>query len=392
MKELLHKQSVLVLLGTGGVGKTTVAAALGLAAADAGLNTAVITIDPSRRLRDALGLRKPGLKPTKLSRTRLAAAGLTPEAQLSALMLDAGAMWNDLVEHLNGDPTTRERILANPFYRRFTEQFPGAETYAALEQLYYLHHERLFDTLIVDTPPAAHALEFLDAPERLIRLLRTRGVHWLFKPPLTVAAMAARFASRAARLVAEQLERFAGLEAVSQAADFFSTASQMVGELEERFERVNRLLQKPYTRFVLVTTAEPQHLAHARRLIEELKARRLRLGAIVINRFADDMTCSALVAGYAQEPPHLQEIAALRGLISEMPSPKPGMRALIEHLDNYRAQTQERLLAIEHFARSLPRDVILEFVPESPSKVNDLHGLFEIAARFTIKPKPSDRL
>jgi anion-transporting ArsA/GET3 family ATPase len=385
VKELLNKQSVLILLGTGGVGKTTVAAALGLAAADAGLDTALITIDPSRRLRDALGLRKPGLRPNKLSRARLAAAGLTPAAQLSAVMLDVRAMWDDLVEHLNGARAVRQRILANSFYRRFTEQFPGAETYAALEQLYRLHQDRLFDTLIVDTPPAAHALEFLDAPERLTRLLRTRGVHWLFKPPMAAAGLAARFAGRAARLVAEQLERFAGLAALSQAADFFSTAAQMIGELEERFDRVNRLLHAPCTKFILVTTAEPQRLAHARRLIEELKARRLRLGAIVINRFADERTCSALAEGCTQNPLHLREIASLRELIFEPPLLTAGMRALVEYLDDYREQVQERMAEIARFARDLPSEVNLALAPESPSKVNNLRGLFDMAGRLTAK-------
>jgi anion-transporting ArsA/GET3 family ATPase len=377
---------VLVLLGAGGVGKTTVAAALGLAAADTELNTALITIDPSRRLRDALGLRKPGLRPKKLSHARLCAAGLRPGARLSAVMLDVKAMWDDLVEHLNGDAAVRQRILANSFYRRFAEQFAGSETYAALEQLYRLDQEREFDTLIVDTPPAAHALEFLDAPARLTRLLNTRGVHWLFKPPRTAGGLV-RLAGQAARLVAEQLEHFTGSAALSHATDFFSTAGQVIGELKDRFDRIAGLLSAPRTKFVLVTTAEAQRLAQTRRLIGELKARRLCLGAVVINRFADERACSALIDGCVQKPLYLEEIAALCELISEPPPITSGMRKLIEYLYGYREQTQERAEQIARFARDFSGEASLVLLPESPAKMNDLRGLFGVAGMLTDQHK-----
>jgi anion-transporting ArsA/GET3 family ATPase len=382
VKDLLSKESLLVLLGNGGVGKTTVAAALGLAAADAGLDTALITVDPSRRLRDALGLRKPGLRPHSLSAARLCAAGLKPHARLSAVMLDVRGMWDDLVEHLNGDDATRQRILANLFYQRFTEHFPGSETYAAFEQLYRLEQSHSFDTLIVDTPPAAHALEFLDAPGRISRLLRTRGLNWLLKPPLAVTALAARFAGRAARLVADQLERFTGSSALSDAADFFATATHMLSEVEDRFARVSRLIKAPRTKFVLVTTAETQRMAQTRRLIAELKARRLRLGAVVINRFADEPTCSAVAEGSPHEPLHLREIAALRDL-AQAPSSTPAMRELIEYLDDYREHAQERMEEVARFARDLPSGVALALLPELPSEVGNLRGLFQVSGRLT---------
>jgi len=132
VKELLRKGAIVVMLGTGGVGKTTVAAALGLAAARKGLNTALITVDPARRLREALGLERLSSQPTRLDRHRLRAAGLDSSIRLSAMMLDVKRTWDTLVDEFIKSPEARCRILENQFYRSLTEQFAGAEAYAAL--------------------------------------------------------------------------------------------------------------------------------------------------------------------------------------------------------------------------------------------------------------------
>ncbi len=182
VKELLKQGSTIILLGPGGVGKTTVAAALGIAAARARLDTAMITVDPARRLRDALGLERLTAQPTRIDSRRLAAAGLDPRLKLSAMVLDVKRAWDGLVERFVKTQAARDRILKNPFYRSLTEQFAGAEAYAALEQLYELHCAARFDFEIVDTPPAAHAFEFIQAPAHLIRLLDSRAARWLFIP------------------------------------------------------------------------------------------------------------------------------------------------------------------------------------------------------------------
>src|SRR5215469_15012461 len=128
------------MLGSGGAGKTTIAAALGVAAAREGLNTALITVDPARRLRDALGMQRLSAQPTRLDRRRLLAAGLDSSIRLSAMMLDVKRTWDALVHELVASPEARRRILENPFYRSLTQQFAGAEAYAALAQLDELHH------------------------------------------------------------------------------------------------------------------------------------------------------------------------------------------------------------------------------------------------------------
>src|SRR6516165_10138015 len=196
------------MLGSGGVGKTTMAAALGLAAAREGLNTALITVDPARRLREALGLERLSAQPTKLDRRRLRTAGLDGSIRLSAMMLDVKGTWNAMVEEFVKSPEVRARILGNPFYRSLTQQFAGAEAYAALEQLDRLRRSGQFDIAIVDTPPAAHAFEFFEAPRYLVRLLDSPAARWLFTPDAALSRNALTITSRAARFVIAQLETF----------------------------------------------------------------------------------------------------------------------------------------------------------------------------------------
>ncbi|MGH7248284.1 MAG: ArsA family ATPase, partial [Pseudomonadota bacterium] len=152
MKDLLKQGSIVILLGTGGVGKTTVAAALGIAGAQANLNSALITVDPARRLRDALGVANLGGNPARLGARHLRAAGLDPALPLSAMMLDVKGVWDGIVERFAADPVARKRILENPFYQSLSAEFAGAEAFAALQQLYDLHQSGDFALKVVDTP------------------------------------------------------------------------------------------------------------------------------------------------------------------------------------------------------------------------------------------------
>src|ERR1700756_5620127 len=157
VKDLLKPRSVLVVLGSGGVGKTTIAAALGIAAATARLRTAIITVDPARRLREALGLPRLGGRPTRIDARRLRAAGLDPALKLSAMMLDVKGEWDAMVTEHVADPAIRRSILDNAFYQSLSTRFAGSDAYAALEALHDLHEAGNFDFEVVDTPPAAHA-------------------------------------------------------------------------------------------------------------------------------------------------------------------------------------------------------------------------------------------
>ena len=380
VKELLRKGAIVVMLGAGGVGKTTVAAALGLAAAHQGLNTALITVDPARRLREALGLERLSAAPTRLDRRRLRAAGLDSSIRLSAMMLDVKRTWDALVHEFVESPDARCRMLANPIYRSLTQQFAGAEAYAAFEQLDELHRSGQFDIEIVDTPPAAHAFEFFEAPRRLVRLLDSPGARWLFTPETSLSRGALSLASRAARFVVAQLETFTGTRTLSATSDFFGLAAEAATALRERFHKTDAMLHSARVSFVLVTTPREDHLHHALELAALTERQNFSLRAIVINRLLDERTFTAL-RSRQRDPAHLADIARLRAVLGEKDSKGD---ALINYLEGYR---EHQILEVERavrFAHELPARIALAVTPAVEPAVRDLRSLATLSSSFGV--------
>ena len=385
MKELLKQGATVILLGPGGVGKTTVAAALGIAAARAGSATGMITVDPARRLRDALGLERLTAEPTRIDGRRLAAAGLDRRLKLAAMALDVKGAWNSLIERFVKSAAARERILGNAFYRSLTEQFAGAEAYAALEQLYEMHCARRFEVEVVDTPPAAHAFEFLEAPVHLIRLLDSRAARWLFMPYAAASKAAFGLAGRATRFVVGQLERFAGLRMLTSISEFFGAAAEAAEAITDRFHKVDAMLRAASVHFVLVTTTEEDRLGEAAALVRQMEAAGLRLGAIVLNRMLDERTFDALAESPRRLPEHLAAIARLRGELGQEAAgggdgAPDGLDSLVDHLEEYAGKQRAEIERAARFARELPARVELAIAPEIETGVRDLRTLAKVAA------------
>jgi anion-transporting ArsA/GET3 family ATPase len=380
VKELLKQGSTVILLGPGGVGKTTVAAALGIAAARARLDTGMITVDPARRLRDALGLERLTAKPTRIDARRLAAAGLDSKLKLSAMVLDVKGAWNGLVERFVKTAAARERILKNPFYRSLTEQFAGAEAHAALEQLYDLYCAERFDVKIVDTPPAAHAFEFIQAPAHLVRLLDSQAARWLFIPYAVAGKGLLGFANRAAGFVVEQLERFAGVRTLTSISEFFGAAAEAADAIVARFRKVDAMLHSASVHFVLVTTTEEDRLREAHALVRQMEAEGLRLGAIVLNRMLDERTFDALLAAPRTMPAALAEIPMLRNALQIDGAGDARLDSMVRYLEDYGANQRSEIERAARFARELPATVELAIAPEINAGVRDLRALAKVGA------------
>ena len=386
LSDLLTKGSIPILLGTGGVGKTTIAAALGLAGASAGLETAVITVDPAQRLRDALGLARLGGHPTRIGAKQLRAAGLAPTLKLSAMMLDVKGAWDAVVERFVTDPTTRRRIFDNPFYQSLTMEFAGSEAFAALQQLYDLHQAGAFELEVVDTPPASHSFEFLQAPARMIRLLDSRTARWLFTPSLSAGRIAMKLASNAARFVVRELERVAGKSVLSTIADFFAAMADSMDSIVDRLRKTEALLRSPSVRFILVTTAEADRLRQARELIDEMDSEKLKLSAIVINRFLDERTWHSIADTSGDPLGHLEEISELRNEVNSRAhrdGDGASLARIVDYFEQYRAQTLDEIRRVADFARGLPAHVKLAIAPRIEAGVLDLGALARVAGYVT---------
>jgi anion-transporting ArsA/GET3 family ATPase len=393
LKDLLTRGSIPILLGTGGVGKTTIAAALALAGASAGLNTAVITVDPSERLRDALGLARLGGQPTRIGRRQLAGAGLDPNLQLSAMMLDVGGAWDAIIERFVADPKMRRAVFENPFYKSLTAEFAGSEAFAALQRLYDLHQTGAFELEVVDTPPASHSFEFLQTPARMIRLLDSRTARWLFAPSLSMGRIAMKVASETARFVVRELERFAGGNVLSTISDFFAAMAESMDAIVDRLHKTEALLHSPSVKFVMVTTAEPDRIRQARELVAQMESEGLKLSAIVINRFLDERTFretalavreSSTIADSGARPlSHLAEISELRASIAKDGAEANGFGRLVDHFEEYRDRTLGEIERVAAFARELPSGVKLAVAPEIEAGVRDLAALSRVAGYVT---------
>lgn len=379
MKQFLKAGHTIILLGTGGVGKTTIASALGIASAESGRITAVITIDPARRLREALGLRHLDGRPARIDKRRLERAGLDPELGLFAMVLDVKRQWDALVERFITDPATRTHILANRFYRTLAGQLAGSDAYAALEQLYDIHGSKRFENAIVDTPPAAHAFEFIQAPGRMARLLDS-GAARLFSaaPSLLGSGLTLRFARRATRFVIDELEHFTGTEVLSSIADFFASAAAATGALSDRFHKTETLLHSSTVHFMIVTTAEPDRLNHTRELIDELAREGLSPAAIIVNRFLDEEAWDAAAHDHLDGRP----AATPPGLRAEADR-DPELQTTIEYLENYQRGLNAAGARVAQFAQGLPEHIELAAAPELAIEAADLVALQTIAIRLT---------
>jgi anion-transporting ArsA/GET3 family ATPase len=387
VKQLFKSGSIIVVLGSGGVGKTTVAAALGLAAARAGRATAVLTVDPARRLRDALGLQRLGATPGRIDARRLRAAGLDPRLPFHAIAHDPKTTWDGLVQRFVPTAAARDQILTNSFYRNLTGGFAGAENYAALEQLLALHETARFAVAIVDTPPATQAFDFIEAPAHLVKLLASRSARFAFNWIKAGRGGGLGIANRLARRIIEELERFAGARPLSSIADFFAATGDALAALTDRMRAAEAMLHSDGVRFVVVTTSAEDRLRETCDLLSELKTRRLRLAGVVINRACDEATLDAWTKPRAlATAPYQPAIAALQGIAAGGNRSDAPFAGLMDFLEDYAAQQRAAITRSARFLRRLPSDLEVAILPEIGPAVNSLTGLVKIANRLTRSP------
>jgi len=274
---LLAAKEMVLVCGSGGVGKTTTAAALGLeAATHLGGRVLVVTVDPAKRLADALGLA------AEAHGAEVLVPGdrfpVRPQGELWMAMLDTKAGWDDLVGRHAPDAATRDAILANPLYRNITGRFVHSHDYIAIERLHELHASGRYDLVIVDTPPSRHALDILDAPARMIDFFGGRLLRWL------TVSYRSRILNMASRPFYQVADRILGTRFLQDIAEFFTLFQQMEAGFVRRARATEAMLADTRTTFVIVTTLESAPSAEALYLADGLEERGLPLGAIVANR------------------------------------------------------------------------------------------------------------
>lgn len=276
LTDLLMTRRVVICCGSGGVGKTTTAAALALAAARAGRRAVVVTIDPARRLADALGLEGLTNSPSIIN-------GNWP-GELYALMLDTESTFNGLVAKYAGSQEQADKILANRFYRNISGALSGTQEYMATEKLFELYEETDFDLIVVDTPPTRNALDFLEAPNRLARFLDHRLYRLLTAPTRGIV----KAVNVAAQGFLRSVGKVVGGEVIADAIAFFVAFEGMDEGFKDRAKRVDRLLGSDETAFVLVASPRADTVEEASFFAGKLSEHHITVEALVVNRMHPD--------------------------------------------------------------------------------------------------------
>jgi anion-transporting ArsA/GET3 family ATPase len=368
LERALAARRILVTCGSGGVGKTTTAAALALRAARSGRRVLACTIDPSRRLATSLGLNQLSGRPRAIGLSRLVPAPSRGGA-LWAMVLDVKSTFDALVTRYAPDAASRDRILKNRFYRHVSAALAGSHEYMAMEKLLDLSEDDRWDLVVLDTPPTRHALDFLEAPDRLMDFLDASVLRWFLRPYFVAGRLTLRVATRTGAVALRIADRFLGLQFLQDLSEFFLAFESMYDGFKQRAARVHALLREPSSGFVMVAGPSPLALEEALYFHRRLTDKGMPFVAFVVNRVHVDPAGEAgpRRRGRAQVRPELAE-------------------RLLETLREQQvlARVERRAVArLEVDARERPL-----LVPELEQDVHDLRGLAEFGGLLLPGPVP----
>ena len=364
--DLVDDRRVVICCGTGGVGKTTTAAVLALEGARRGRKACVVTIDPARRLADALGIERLTNDPTEIDPKLWADIGaeVVPGGRLSAMMLDTKSTFDLLVTRNASSPEQARRILENTFYRNVSGALGGTQEYMAMEKLHELHDEGDFDLIVVDTPPTRHALDFLDAPQRLTRLLDNRVFRLLMMP--TRAYL--RVASVAVQTFLRTVARVVGSEVIEDVVAFFRAFEGMEEGFRERAAVVGEILTDPATAFVLVSSPRRDAMQEATFFADRLAEAGKSVQALIVNRvhpsFGDETPAGLRAAS-----------ETLRNAGTE---PAARLAALYDNLADFREIATLEREHLEALRVRVGGDTVLAYIPYLAHDVHDFATLHEV--------------
>ncbi len=372
LQQLLAAKEIVICCGSGGVGKTTTAASLGaMAAAHLGGKVLVLTVDPARRLANALGLERFGNAETRVEPSAFRAAGVEPRGELWAAMLDTKQSWDDLVSRHAPDERVRQAILSNSIYTNISGRFVQSHDYIAMERLHEIHTSGRYDLIVVDTPPTRNAIDFLDAPERMAEFFSSRLLRWLTAPSKN------RVLSVASKPFYRVADGILGSQFLEDVAEFFSLFQTMAPGFVERSRAVTATLADRRTTFLVVSTLEAAPVREAEYFIAALEERGLHLGAVVLNKVLPSYLRRTAATGVARRM--VAEADDLAGALDGLDAPDhlvaDVLRDVGESFLNYQVianREQEQRTALARTA-----DVVAS-VPYFDHDIADLAGLLRL--------------
>ena len=355
VEALIARKQVVICAGSGGVGKTTTAAAIAAGMAARGRTAAVLTIDPAKRLANSLGLPELAGEERQVDPGRLEQAGLGGTGELWAMMLDAKRTFDELVDTYAADEQARDAVLANPIYRELSNAVAGSQEYMAMEKLHQLHQEGRYDLLVLDTPPTRNALDFLDAPRRLARFIDSRSLAFFRASGKAGLGLL----GRGTGLLFSVMQRATGVDLLQDLAAFFNAFGGMAEGFRERAQRVDALLCDSRTTFLLITSPRAAAIEEAAFFHRKLNEEGLPFGGVIANRVREPI----LAAGGEK----------LDGELERLLDP-PLARKVSRTVEEHRSLAERDQRNLEQLRTRLSRKPAI-VVPELAGDVHDLEGL-----------------
>jgi anion-transporting ArsA/GET3 family ATPase len=374
--DILQDKRICICAGSGGVGKTTTSAAIATGMAAQGLKVAVLTIDPAKRLANSLGLPELGNEERLVDPERFAAHGVEMKGELWAMMLDAKRTFDDLVERHAPDEETRDRILKNRIYQEISNAMAGSQEYMAMEKLYELYQEARYDLLVLDTPPTRHALDFIDAPERMSRFIEGRSLQFFLKP----GRLGVKVLGRSGGLLFSALKRITGIDLLQDLSEFFQSFGNMAEGFSERAQRVKELLGHRDTTFVLVTAPQRESIDEGIYFWRRLTEARLPFGGVVVNKVHHDFVTPLEPGSFAHATTEAIEQDVLAHLPDELRKTLDDedlARRVYGNFENYRALAARDRENMAQLTARLEEDCVL-CVPYFDEDVHDIDGLAQV--------------
>jgi anion-transporting ArsA/GET3 family ATPase len=376
IEQLLAAKEIVISCGSGGVGKTTTAAALGaMAAVKQDGKVLVLTVDPAKRLANALGLEGFGNVETQVPLEAFTAVGVKPRGELWAAMLDTKQSWDNLVRRHAPNRDIAGQILANPLYQNISGKFVQSHEYIAMERLYEIHAEGTYDLIIVDTPPTRNALDFLEAPSRMADFFSSRFLR------LITAPARSRLINIATKPFYQVADRILGTQFLQDIAEFFILFQTMYDGFVERAEAVTRLLHDKRTTFIVVSTLESAPLHEADFFIDALSEKRFHLGAVVLNKVLPSYLLDETAAKVAEELCRQSDNLAKK-LGKEAGSPAQVSRVLTEIGESFlRFQVVAQREAEQRSELAVTPEVVAS-VPYFETDIYDVAGLLRLGEKI----------
>jgi anion-transporting ArsA/GET3 family ATPase len=374
--DLISGRRIVVCVGSGGVGKTSVAAAVALHAARQGRKALVITIDPAKRLAASLGLSRLDHEERRVPTERIAQGSGATRGELWAMMLDQQRAFDEFVEHRVESPEQLRRVLENRIYRSISSSLAGAQEYAAMAKLHALDEERRYDLIVLDTPPTANALDFLDAPRKVSEAVDSPAIQWLIKPYMSAGRFSLKLVSFGGAFVLRRIARFVGSDFIEDMAEFLVQFNDLLGGFRRGAAQVFDLLRGDGVAFVLVAAPEPLAIDEAVFFYQRLREQSLPFGAFVLNR----------VRGSLGAPADADEVIIrltlrpeLRGFSAD--DIARACRTLRRIYQDFEALAQADQLEIARLAQTCGSEHLYVQVPFLERDVHDLEGL-SVLGRF----------